>query len=125
MLVVAILVAAWIGCRVAFSSHPKSPRAILTAGEGQTVAKSAIDFLSQLHQEGHLPGVASNEHGNVSLSGRLSDPPYSFTARFNQEGAPLTSHYNLVQMTKESPWQLKRAWQTDSNGQIVQEWPLQ
>jgi hypothetical protein len=124
VLVVVILVSAIFGYRTLFPSAPKKADVVKTIEEGQIVAKAGMDYLSQLRQEGGLPGVATNEHGNAYISGRLSDYPFSLTLRFNKEGEASTNNYTIVQIKKDSPWQLKRAWQTDSNDQIIQEWTV-
>lgn len=123
-LIVVILLSGIFGYRALFPSAPKTAGVVKTAEEGRNIAKAAMDYLSQLRREGRLPGVAFNEHGNAEISGRLQYHPYSLTMRFNKEGEASTNNYSIVQIKQDSPWQLKRAWQTDSNGQIIQEWTI-
>ena len=77
----------------------------------------------QLRQEGRLPGYTTNAHGIVSIDGPMAYYPFSLTIRF-KEGEASTNSYTIVQINKDSPWQLKRAWQTDSKDQIIQEWAV-
>jgi hypothetical protein len=123
-LVVVILVSAIFGYRAIFPSAPQRAGVVKTVAEGRMIAKSGMDYLSQLRTEGLLPGVATNEHGNAAISGRLSFYPYSLTVRFTKAGEVFTNNYTIVQIKKDLPWQLKRAWQTGSNGQIIQEWTV-
>jgi len=116
---VVILSAAVFASR-AFKSSGVAPQ----ADDSQIAAKAGMDYLLHLRQEGQLPWVTTNQHGNASISGRLSGYPYSFTMQFGAEGETVTNHYNIGQTMKDSPWQLNRAWQTDTNGQIIQEWLL-
>jgi hypothetical protein len=120
---VGILIAATLGHRGAFSSS-KSEDVIRTVGEGQAVVRTGMDYLLRLRTEGRLPGITTNDHGNASISGRLSDYPFALTVRFSPTGAVAAENYSIVQFRQDSPWQLKRAWQTDSNGQIIHEWAL-
>jgi hypothetical protein len=123
-LVVVILVSAIFGYHALYPSAPKRAGVVRTVAEGQTIASSGMEYLSQLRREGHLPGVATNEHGNATIYFRLASPPYSLTVRVTIRGETFTNNYNIVQNKKDSPWELKRAWQTDSKGQIIQEWAV-
>ena len=118
-----ILVLAGCGLRTFFSTNHENV-GIQNVDEGNVVAKSGMDFLLHLRQEGRLPGITINEHGNARISGRLPQYPFLLTMRFNAEGTAVTNNYRIAQIKKDSPWELERAWQTDTNGQIVQEWPV-
>jgi hypothetical protein len=123
-LVVGILVSAIFGYRALYPSAPKRVGVVKTVAEGQAIALSGMDYLSQLRTEGRLPGVASNEHQNAYIDGRLGSYPYSLTMHYNKGGGAVTNHYAIVQIKQGSPWQLKRAWQTDAKGKITQEWSV-
>lgn len=105
-------------------SSPKSKSIVRTVEEGRTIAKSGLEYLSQLREEGHLPGVATNEHGHASINGRLNSYPYSLTVQLTKEGETPINHYTITKVSKNSTWQLERAWQTDSGGHILQEWSI-
>ena len=120
--VVVVLIMAIFGYRAL--SFPNRAGVVQTVDEGRMVAKAGMDYLFHLRLEGRLPGITTTEHGNASISGGLSRYPYSLTMRFNKQGEASTNNYTILQLKKDSPWQLKRAWQTDSNGQIIQEWPV-
>jgi hypothetical protein len=119
----ALLVLILLGSRGLHSSKHGNV-GILNIDEGRNVAKSGMDYLVRLRQEGKLPGVTTNQHGNAIVSGRLPYYPFALTMRFNAEGTAVTNNYRIVQLKKDSSWILKRAWQTDTNGQIVQEWAV-
>ena len=123
-LVAVILLLARFGYRPLFPTAPKKAVIVKTEEEAQTIAKAGMDYLSQLRREGRLPGDTTNDHGYVSISGRLSYHPYSLIMRFNKEGEASTNNYTIVQIKKDSAWQLKRAWQINSNDQIIQEWTI-
>ena len=123
-LVAVILVSTRFGHRPLFPVAPKMAGVVKTEEEERILAEAARDYLSQLRREGRLPGDTTNDHGIAYISGRLSVPPYSLTMRFHKEGQASTNNYTIMQIKKDSPWQLKRAWQTDSNDQIIQEWTV-
>lgn len=120
--VVVILVMAMICYREIHPASPKMNGAVKTVQEGQAIAKSGIEYLSQLRQEGRLPGVGTNEHGHASINGRLNSYPYSLTMQLTKEGETSVNHYAIKKLSKNSTWQLERAWQTDSSGHFIQEW---
>lgn len=122
-LVAVILILSRFGNRPLFPEAPKRAGVVKSQEEGRIILKAATDYLSQLRQEGRLPGHTTNDHGIVSISGTMLYYPYSLTIRF-KEGEASTNTYTIVQINKDSPWQLKRAWQTDSNDQIIQEWAV-
>ena len=83
-----------------------------------------MEYLTQLRQEGRLPGVGANEHGHADISGRLNSYPYSLNMQLTKEGETSVNHYAITKAGKNSSWQLERAWQTDSGGHIIQEWKI-
>jgi hypothetical protein len=119
-----ILMAATLGHQEAFSSS-KSRDVVQTVADGQVIAKAGMDHLLRLRTQGRLPGITTNDHGNASISGRLSDYPFALTMQFRPTGSVSTENYSIIQLKRDSPWQLRRAWQADSNGQIIHEWPVQ
>jgi hypothetical protein len=90
-------------------------------------AKSAGDYVLQLHQQGRLPGDSKDAHGKITCYLTPSDLqkvtyPLSRTFRVVENGA--TNNYTVVRFAKDSSWQLQRAWQADSEGHVIQEWPI-
>ena len=106
---------------------------VLLVGCASHVAKtetiSGGDFLLQLHQQGRLPGDSKDDHGKITCYLLPSDLqevtyPLSRTFRMVETGSTSTNNYTVVRLTKDSSWQLQRAWQTDSEGHVIQEWPI-
>ena len=97
-----------------------------TAG---TEAKSGGDFLFRLHQKGELPGDAKDERGKISCYLSPTDLkeilyPLSRTYQVVKNGDSSTNNYTIIRLTKNSPWQLQRAWRTDSQGRVTEEWAI-
>jgi hypothetical protein len=98
----------------------------------ETVIAAAA--IKQILDQGHLPGVSKGEHGDISFdAGPLvisnvavaMTYPASRTLHLVKDGETSTNNYVLVKQTKDSEWKLQKAWLTDSNGQVIQEWRVQ
>ena len=97
------------------------------------VVGAAATFFDDLRKQGRLPGVQSNSHGEGS-SDSLEDTdswiaqkikyPFSITINLVLTDDSLTNHYTLTCPSKDSSWQLQRAWRTDLEGHVVKEWPV-
>jgi hypothetical protein len=95
----------------------------------RTVAESGGDFLYRLHQKGQLPGDAKEKHGKMTCYLSPSDLkeliyPLSRTYQVVKIGDSFTNNYTVMRLTKHSPWELQRAWRTDSKAQVTEEWPV-
>jgi len=97
-----------------------------------TENRSGGEFLVGLHKKGLLPGDSKNSHGEMvsdrftlpSSQAKDVDYPFSQTFHWNVLGETFTNNYTVVRTSKESAWQLQKAWRTDSAGQVVEEWPV-
>ena len=100
----------------------KNPVAIETTAAG--------DFLIRLHNQSLLPGDSKDMHGNLS-SAKEPYPlpsevayPFSRTFEVTIKGQTFTNNYTVIRSSKDSSWELQRAWRTDAAGSIVEEWPV-
>jgi len=96
----------------------------------RTEAKSGGDFLLRLHQKSQLPGDAKDEHGKISCYLSPTDLeqmvyPLSRTYQVAKNGDSSTNHYTIRRLTKHSPWELQRAWRTDPQGRVTEEWAVE
>lgn len=89
--------------------------------------------LEQMWDKGLLPGALKEEHGTLNLdpillvvSNRavIMTFPASLTFHLIKNGETSTNNYTLIKQTENSDWKLRRAWEIDSNGQVIQEWPV-
>jgi hypothetical protein len=105
-----------------WSSTAKNPVVVETLSAG--------DFLLGLHRQSLLPGDSKDMHGEIHS---VTDPypfpnevTYPFTRMFYVSiiGETFTNNYTVLRLAKDSPWQLQRAWRTDSQGHTVEEWPV-
>lgn len=95
----------------------------------KTEVFSGRDFLLQLHQQGQLPGDSKDARGILTCYLLPSDLqhisyPLSRTYHIILTGSTDTNNYTIIRPTKDSGWQLQRAWRTDSTGRVIDEWPV-
>ena len=93
-----------------------------------TEAISAGDFLLSLRKQDQLPGVSKDAHGEIRFEFAFPLPkevayPFSQTFQIFLKDQSFANHYTVQRETEDSAWQLQRAWQTDSEGRTVKEWP--
>ena len=101
--------------------------------EVAAVSAAGGTFFSDLKMQGRLPGISKDSHGDGTTDdlftpdSRISQTikyPYSMTIHFVLTGDSLTNHYTIMQPSRDSSWQLLRAWRTDTEGHVIKEWPV-
>jgi RNA polymerase sigma factor (sigma-70 family) len=113
----------------------------LGPNSGGALSMEAVDFLIKLKKESQLPGYPKDEHGTIQIpipglsldSNRIwhfSDTnvetyPVSRTlhASKNNDGH-FVYFYTVIKASETNAWQLQKAWRTDTNGQVVGEFPV-
>jgi hypothetical protein len=95
----------------------------------------AAEFVAELHDQDRLPGISKEDHGiltsdqieSITTNGDviLMGYPASRTFHLVKYGDTSSNNYTVVKESKDATWKLRRAWETDSNGQIIREWPVQ
>ena len=136
MVIGAIILAA-AGAVVAvhhFKQAPASPRRErFTGSDGppavSPVAVEAVHYLHQLKIQGHLPGFKPDEQCFVLMPGSaISERHYpiilTLRAKKRNVGGPFSYHFELMKTSSDSGWRLQKAWRTDANGKIAEEYPL-
>lgn len=92
---------------------------------------AAATYLTKLKRQGRLPGVSKAlSRGHVG-TGKLPFSlihhfkyPFSITFYVAPTGAWFTNHYTLLHPAKGAPWQLVKAWRTDTDGRTIKEWQV-
>ncbi len=101
-------------------------------------ARETLDagrFLAQLLESRRLPGAENAERGamlspasaDTLLPNVYTPQPtnYPLSRTFNGQrklGGPWENHYTVVKMSVDNPWQIKKAWRTDAQGNTVEEY---
>jgi hypothetical protein len=86
-------------------------------------AEAAMQFLKNLKEQGQLPGWSKGDHG-AAKGATINSPSNSITVEVLKNGDPSSYHYEVTRASKDSPWTLKKAWQTDQNDKTVEEYPV-
>jgi hypothetical protein len=95
---------------------------------------AGVKFLTELKNQGGVPGVLKDSHAVVTGGLHTDDPElsdlkeakYPFLLTFNVvlTGDSLTNHYTIIRASPDADWQLQRAWRTDTEGNTIKEWPV-
>jgi hypothetical protein len=108
------------------------PKSVLTNAAYIQTAEAG-EVLKQLHSQGLLPGVAKDEHGRLSSDtipmtmtngATVIKYPETQTFHFVKTGGNTIINYTMVRVSKDSAWQLQRAWQTDPQSHATKELPV-
>jgi hypothetical protein len=110
---------------------PLSPRRV-DAGSlppVSPVATEAVHYLHQLRVQGQLPGFKQDEQCIVLMPRpSIGETNYPITlelrARKRNVAGPFSYHFQLVKTSAESGWRLQKAWRSDANGNVAEEFPL-
>jgi hypothetical protein len=105
---------------------------------GAALPVEAVEFLGIEMERGRLPGLAKGDHVALKLPGSSVMPDGVFQSAFtgavnyplivrvdadvNDEG--FLHHYEIERASKNSAWHLRRAWRTDRDGQVWEEFPV-
>jgi hypothetical protein len=84
--------------------------------------RAAMEFLRDLKRKGQAPGWLPNDKGKLSAETHPDPETFGFAA--GKEGDSMVCHYLIARNSKESPWRLKRAWRTDQNGKVIEEFSV-
>jgi len=84
--------------------------------------EAAMQFLKDLKKSGQVPGWSQNDNGTIRAEIQPDAETYGFEAR--KEGDPTVCHYIVTRTSNEGPWKLQKAWRTDQQGKIIEEFPV-
>jgi hypothetical protein len=82
---------------------------------------TGIEFVKDLKKNGQLPGWSTDDKGQLACSGPRTSP---LTLTIRKTGDSFIYHYTIARASQDSPWKLQKAWQTDQNGRMIQEFPM-
>jgi hypothetical protein len=85
-------------------------------------AETAMAFLKDLKKKGQMPGWSKDETGQTRFPEINSN---SVTANIAKEGDPSIYHYSVGRTSKSDTWKLQRAWRTDQNNKVIEEYSVQ
>ena len=91
--------------------------------EMKKAAKEAGRLLDWLKRRGQLPGWSRKDEFAYKTEKIQMHYPYS--ASFDhvlKKGDPSVYHYELHQPDRNGPWKLRKAWRTDQDGNMIEEY---
>jgi hypothetical protein len=125
VLVIVALVTGWWCYVELFPPAPQRTGAAAARSQADAEARTGAQYLVGLLKAGQLPGIVPTDHGRLFAHGGRAAYPYTVTFQLDKQGDPAPYHYTIRQAKKGAPWQLMRAWQADTNGAVLHEWPVQ
>ena len=86
-------------------------------------------YLAQLKNGGKLPGISKDDHGHIDeflTFNDLNPAAYGNSRTFHchTKGDSNTYSYTIARQTQNDAWKLQRAWKTDENNQLVEEYQV-
>ncbi len=113
-------------------------RAYVEQQPGGDLTLEAAKFLGSLVEKDQLPGILKTERRAGAANNSFSvyiDPlnlkesasaayPASRTLCGKKTDEPSSYHYTVVRTSKESAWQVQKAWRTAPDGRVVEEYPV-
>ncbi|MGA3266647.1 MAG: aspartyl protease family protein [Verrucomicrobiota bacterium] len=99
----------------------------------ESFVDEAREFLKGLKDKGQLPGLSKGARGHFyndwllvkpSKSGRPQVYPVSRLFYFWTASNSFRYNYTVVLASQDSEWKLQRAWRTDANGKMIEEYPV-
>ena len=89
------------------------------------VADSAFKPLRRWMKGGQLPGWSKRDRGTFKERVHVRWDPETVTFDVLKKGdSSSTYHYELTRASKDEPWRLHRAWRTDRDDHLIQEYPV-
>lgn len=87
--------------------------------------ESAIKCLRQLYDQNRLPGASKSDEGKLTAY-HFNDSPYldSVTLTGQKNGDSFFYHYTFTRTAKDDSWKLQKAWRADTQGHVVEEYPV-
>jgi RNA polymerase sigma factor (sigma-70 family) len=105
---------------------------------GGAISMEALNFIGSLKHKGQLPGILSNTPAGTEIPWISFDHPggtahylntnltfpVTLTLTVHANDANDRYHYTVAKAAKTGEWQLQKAWRTDTNGVILNEYPV-
>jgi len=122
----AVLALALCGCSK--KSAPSLAENLQSKNSAASATVEAGKFLRDLHEQGRLPGLSKEDHGElkakVSGFSETVHFPLSLTFQFTKN-IDSVCNYTVERLSPGSDWRLVKAWQTGAAGKTVKEFPIQ
>ena len=106
---------------------------------GAALSLEALEFLVKLKLQGRLPGLPKDEQAKMIMANFSQDSHGVWQlSKTNSETYPATRtlrgskikndgfeyYYTVAKASATNGWQLQKAWRTDTNGQVMEEFSV-
>jgi hypothetical protein len=87
------------------------------------VGGAAVTFLKNLKKRGQLPGWSKDEHGKPRGADQAAGVNET-VVEVEKEGESSLYHYQVMRAAEDAPWKLVKAWRTDAEGRVLEDYPV-
>jgi hypothetical protein len=94
------------------------------AAAAQAAGDSAFRQARKLMRNGQLPGWSKKDRVPRSALFHFRRDPDTATLDIPKKGDSSTYHCEFTRASAGSPWQLQKAWRTDRNDHVIEEYPI-
>ena len=85
----------------------------------------AAQFLIGLLKSGQLPDLEDARHTLLfNIDPFATNYPMSRTFNLQMKSSTFANHYTVVKPSAADSWQIRRAWRTDAQGNVVKTYPI-
>jgi len=95
--------------------------------EVRSAANSSEKVVKALRHKRQLPGWSKHDSvqpGDADFHFRRDPGIESATWELKKNGDASVYHYTLTRTSKQTPWKLQKAWQTDDTGRVIENYPI-
>jgi hypothetical protein len=93
--------------------------------EAEATLTSGLKFMVSLKKKGQLFGCSKDDKISINTDVDLPEAyPESVIFNGRKNGDSSIYHYTITRPSKDDPWKLQKAWQTDAKGRVVEEYPV-
>jgi len=112
-----------------FAGDPRATDRLFGQYTNSTVLPEAAELLEKMRDQGKLPGWLNGQHGEFTITWTHDEnsPDADAWLRIfviTQKDDPTQYHCILTRAAGNGGWQLQRAWRTDAQRRLLQDWPL-
>lgn len=86
--------------------------------------RATLEAYESLKEKNQLPGLSINDKGAVYFEANSGSGSESVMFSVQKNGDSSTCHYTVSRASKESPWKLQKAWRSDQNGHMIEEYSV-
>jgi hypothetical protein len=112
-----------------FAGDPRATDRLFGQYTNSTALPEAAELIEKLRDQGKLPGWLNGTHGQFTINWTHDENSPDADSWFRifvitQKNDPTQYHCIMVPAPGNGGWRLQRAWQTDAQGRLLKDWPV-